>query len=320
MILIIYEDELSYQKNREELFNKIHEYDLSNNYFLISLNSLNKDTIDNLDEIILKFSNYDYKINHIFFYPRQVKIINEDKIYKLIAEYPCKKTIYIDDLHYPYNNVEIIKKFDYKIMPYHYLVKRMIPQIISTNIIKFPHYINNKFKKDPISQRNIQLSILGHYTRKPYEMRRYIIENSKEINEKLINCQITSFTEEVENEKYYEILGNSFASIATTLDRKKSSYCPYVVSKYFEIPGCGALLIAHVLPEMEDEMKRCGFIDNINYIKFKNKEDFINKCNFVFDPVNKETIEKIRLNGHKLVLDNHLISHRIKELINIFNN
>jgi len=319
MILIIYKEELKYQKNREELFLSLNNFDINNKYLIISLDDILKNNeinnIKNLNEIKqLKSIN----IDHIFFYPRQIKIINQEKIFYLIANYPVKKTIYIDDIHDENVNIEIINKFDNKLLTYSYLLNKFIPNL-TTNIIKFPHYINNNYCQNTENLRNIKISILGHYLKKTYVTRRYIIKRDYILNSKLKNCSITAFKEEVTNEQYYEILKNSYASIATTCDRK-TLYFPYIVSKYFEIPGCGALLIAHVLPEMEDEMIILGFIDGINYIKFRNIDELIEKCNYVFDPENKHIIENIRLNGYNLVKNNHLISYRIIELIKIFNN
>ena len=318
MILIIYKEELKYQKNREDLFLLLSKFD-KNQYLILTLDSIisenNIDDLLNLSEIS-QLRNFN--ITHLFFYPRQIKIINQMKIFQLIADYPCKKTIYIDDLHDQNINLNIINKFDNKLITYPYLVDKFLPQI-NNNIIKFPHYINDQFCKSPENVRNIQISILGHYLKKTYITRRYIIIRNYLINAKLKNCSITSFKDEVDNLTYYEILRNSYASIATSCDRK-TLYYPYIVSKYFEIPGCGALLIAHVLPEMEEELSRLGFVDNLNYIAFKNVDELIEKCNYIFDEKNKNEIETIRINGYNLIKNNHLISHRIKELIKIFNN
>ena len=319
MILVIYKEELAYQKNREEIC-FLNKFDTSNNYLIISLDDITKNInineINDLNDIIKIYQKINDNITHLFFYPRQVKIINNDKIYKLIAEFPVKKTIYIDDLHHPDYNIDIINKFDYKLLPYHYTIKLM-PKLNPVNIIKFPHYINDFYIKEPTQNRNIQVSVLGHYNKKPYAMRRLFINETNKVNEKLKFCKITAFKEEVPNSKYYEVLQNSFASIATSLD-KRNYYFPYLVSKYFEIPGCGALLLAHVLPEFEEEMIRCGFIDNVNYIKFKTEDEFIEKCNYAFYPNNKEIIEKIRINGYELVKNNHLSSNRIHQIINLF--
>ena len=311
MILIIYKEELTYQKNREELFLLLKNFDISNNYLIISLDELK---FHNLDELI---DTNKLSITHLFFYPRQIKIINDDKIFELISNYPVKKTIFIDDIHDNNLNLDIINKFDYKLMTYAYLKNKFIPNI-QDNIIQFPHYINDQFCLHPQNFRDIKISILGHYLKKTYITRRYIIKRNYKINTKLKNCSITSFENELTNEEYYNTLKNSYASIATTTDRK-TLYYPYIVSKYFEIPGCGALLLGHVLPEMEEEMLRCGIVDNLNYVKFKDTDELIEKCNYVFDPKNKDIIEEIRLNGYNLIKNNHLISHRIRDIINIFN-
>lgn len=319
--IVIFNPELKYQKNREEIFLSLHKYD-KNKYLYFSIeileNKLNENKYDDLIELLISIDSNITKnnINHIIFYPRQLKFLNPNNLlHKLIINCNIKKSIFIDDIHCLELSLEIINKFDNKILSYAYLINIFLKGL-NENIISLPHYLNDRFVYKNES-KDIQISILGHYQSETYLTRKHIIQNIKNINNQLINCSIKCFPK-LNNIIYYQTLKKSYASIATTGDNP-THYYPYIVSKYFEIPGCNSLLIAHILPEMEDEFKKYGFIENENYIKFSSIKELIEKCNFIFDPKNKEYIEKIRNNGYQLVINNHLISHRLKSLVKMLN-
>lgn len=319
--IILYIPVQKYQANREEIITLIPNYDKTHKYLFFSLNKLAKidcTKYNTLAELLCNINTNitNENINHVFFYPRQLKYLTaENHIHNLIINSTLKKSIYIDDIHMISINKEIIDKFDNKIMSYKYLSDKFLGKL--KNTISFPHCLNDKFIYNN-ELKNIKISILGHTIADTYLLRKTIVNNLNDINNSLINCSIQHFAKQ-ENNKYYEILRKSYASIATTGDNPKLYY-PYIVSKYFEIPGSGGLLIAHILPEMEEEFKKYGFIENVNYIKFTNICDLIDKCNYIFDPLNKDKVENIRINGFNLVKSNHLMSNRINKLIEIFNN
>ncbi len=320
--IVIYSPELNYQKNREKLFFLFKEIDKENKYYYFNIEELElKEELNQVgffDDLIKKVNpEISGNINHIFFYPRQVKTIdNTKKIYQLLIETNINKSIFIDDIHCLTIDLNILEKFNYKFMTYGYLTDMFLKDIKLTNIIKLPHYLNNEFiyKK---ATKNINISIIGHNRSDGYLTRRKINLKLNDINNKLINCKLEGYSK-VKNAIYYNILNRSYVSIATSLDNP-SAYYPYIVSKYFEIPGCNCLLLAHVLPEMKEELKSYGFIENENYLEFKDIDDLINKCNFIFDPKNKDIIEKIRQNGFDLIKNNHLITNRVKTILNIIN-
>lgn len=313
--IVIYNPELKYQKNREEIFLSLHKYDNLHKYLYFSLDELEK----NKDGILEKLNanTLDKDISNLIFYPRQLKFLDpSNNIHNLIINSNIKKTIFIDDIHCIDLNIDIINKFNNKIVSYKYLLNNFLKGI-KENIFSCPHYINNRFVyKDDV--KDIKISILGHYQSDTYLTRKYIIQNVKKINNQLQNCSIQCYPK-LNTNMYYQTLRKSYASIATTGDNP-SNYYPYIVSKYFEIPGCNALLIANILPEMEEEFKKYGFIENENYIRFSNINELIQKCNYIFDPNNKDKIEKIRQNGFNLVKNNHLISNRIKDIVKMLNN
>ena len=78
-----------------------------------------------------------------------------------------------------------------------------------------------------------------------------------------------------------------------------NSKLPYIVSKFFEIPGSGALLLAFVV-DIEKELQELGFIDMENYISI-NKKNFKEKLEWLFDEKNNDEIGKVQ--GERKILN-----------------
>lgn len=85
----------------------------------------------------------------------------------------------------------------------------------------------------------------------------------------------------------------------------------YLLKKYFEIPLAGCLLFCD-LPL--DSLEEIGLKDGINCIIY-NKENINDKIKWILDEKNKEIIDKIRENGHKLIKENHTHEKRLHELL-----
>jgi len=77
----------------------------------------------------------------------------------------------------------------------------------------------------------------------------------------------------------------------------------YLVAKYFEIPSTGCLLIAYVGP-IKKELEALGFKDMENMISFDDS-NVREKLDFITNQDNKDEIDRIRLNGYKLIKDRH---------------
>lgn len=90
---------------------------------------------------------------------------------------------------------------------------------------------------------------------------------------------------------------------------------PYIVFKVFEIPASGSLLLMCDYT-VKEHMLKLGFIDGQNYISctMKNMND---KIKYILDPINRDEIDRIRINGYNFVLKYHKMSDRMKLLDNI---
>ncbi len=94
-----------------------------------------------------------------------------------------------------------------------------------------------------------------------------------------------------------------------------SSEWGYLLKKYFEIPMAGCLLFCD---NPKDSLEEIGFKDGINCMIY-NKENIEEKIKWLLDEKNKDEIEKIRIEGHKLIKDNHTHKKRIIEIITEIN-
>lgn len=83
----------------------------------------------------------------------------------------------------------------------------------------------------------------------------------------------------------------------------------YVVSKFFEIPATGSLLMAN--EEVKDILGELGFKDMENYVEF-NIDNMEDKIRFILDNENRKLVDKIRGKGQQLVYNQHMAKHRAK--------
>jgi hypothetical protein len=182
-------------------------------------------------------------------------------------------------------------------------IHKHIPKTKSLNLIDCPNSVNDDmlvgFNNNPIN--GVLLS--GSCT-KEYPARKHMIKLSKKEN-RIFRLKY-SYGKHGLN--YTKHINRYICAFTCCLN----SDIQYLVGKFFEIPSTGALLLAFDL-YVKDFMKKLGFIDNVNYIScdIKNMDS---KIKYILDPENRETIDKIRKNGQKLVISKHKKSDRIKFL------
>ena len=88
---------------------------------------------------------------------------------------------------------------------------------------------------------------------------------------------------------------------------------PYIVNKFFEIPGSGSLLLAYD-ELVKEPLGELGFIDGENYISC-NRENVLRKIEWICNPRNMERVNKIRKNGLELVKNKHTDLVRYKMIL-----
>lgn len=228
-----------------------------------------------------------------------------------------KKILITEDLHHRslevYDN--LFNKIDI-ILPRFNIIKTLFNNKFEKKIIDFPLYCSNKFLVDNINLNSINKIILyGNINNNLYKLRykwhNFMIDN---YNDKIIYIKKNS-DETAKTIRNYTF-GLVSGYIPEYFEKFNDNNC-YIVAKFFEVTGSGLLLLADSTG-LNNELKKYGFIDNVNYIdiNFNNIHD---KIKFIFDEKNSSKINLIRNNGLKLIKDNHLIDNRINTIKNIFN-
>jgi predicted transcriptional regulator len=96
---------------------------------------------------------------------------------------------------------------------------------------------------------------------------------------------------------FYKYLNSFIAGITSSATVRYKSIV--IVSKIFEIPKTGSLLILD--KNCESYMEEYGFINKVNYLQYDSKESLKTVINYVLDSNNLDEINKIRKNGYDLV-------------------
>lgn len=83
----------------------------------------------------------------------------------------------------------------------------------------------------------------------------------------------------------------------------------YLVAKHFEIPACGALLLAE--RTVADDLRDQGFVEDVHYVSMSSG-DMEEKIESVLDERNHPELDRIRKRGQALVWDRHTTAQRAK--------
>lgn len=171
--------------------------------------------------------------------------------------------------------------------------------------IHFPWAVPDELvPKNRVDLNNSDIMIFGGKNSDAYDIRNWCRDQK----------DVVSFDNSgVENKQLSDVAYFNWLSTFDAIVAAGSSNPIYdlVTPKYFEIASVGALVIGQDCKDL----KILGF-DETNMLIF-NKENFNLKIqNYLKNP---NDYLKIRNNGKKLILEKHLISHRIFYIKNLFN-
>lgn len=288
---------------------------ISNGWKVICYEDLIKINTNTIEGKIQTYLKTNDKIEKIIFFRANTLIT---KYWEEIKNLNIFKIIYIDDLH---NSREIYELrildsnffnyFNLILSTYAYCFNRFFKYVEKEKIYWFPHSFNEilsvKYNLEPKNE----IFLSGCANAETYPMRQKMIElkekypidilsHPKYCKNKLHNITGKKFIEKINEYRY------AFTCCANKIT-------PYLIQKFFEIPGSGALLIGydkHIKPQMLE----LGFIDMINYISV-DENNLEEKIKWIIDPSNLETIEKIRLEGYNFINSIHTHEMRIKKLL-----
>jgi len=217
-----------------------------------------------------------------------------------------RKTIISDDIHkFKELKTDYYNRFDNIIVNYRETFYQLYPDIPKTKIHWVPHgynpeFENIKFNRDP-KRRVLLAGCIGLM----YPLRKRII-NYRKSNPEYKNVEVYRHPGyRGVDQRFPKVLNSYLCCITDCLTLN------YVVSKYFEIPASGSLLLAKI-PE-GDSLESLGFIDMVNFISVT-ENNFLERIEFVLDNNNSELIDNIRYNGYLLVRNNHSLLKRIDQI------
>lgn len=233
---------------------------------------------------------------------------------KEILEYDGVRSIYADDIHQLGSKMKAFRdcvygNFEFVFATYGYCFGNFYPEIDLKKVIWFPHgvpksYIQD-FNLDPVPK----ILLSGCVNEKTYPMRyrvaglagKYPIASLK-------HCGYGKPKHQICGEEYVKYLGKYLVAF-TCCSYERT---PYIVSKFFEIPASGALLLAYD-GLVKAPLAQLGFVDGVHYVAVddSNLED---KIKYVLDEGNREEINLIRKQGWELVQKRHLLDHRAELL------
>jgi hypothetical protein len=301
--LIIYPSPTKELNVNEKQFITINNYINSDNILLVEDTKLDDlENYKNITNIIVLLDNYGKFIeNNINF------IKNNKNISFYIHENDLNKN---NSKPNAYNRYMLLRssleelEHVYILAYYWYFYKNMY-DIKKNNLIKFPRFVVEKnileIKKDVKPKILLSGSITNNY----YPMRKYVSKlNHPSIDRLNRGANITG-------ENYINYLSEYLCCFTCCLTKET----PYIINKFFEIPASGSLLLAYD-EWVKDGLKEIGFIDGENYISC-NKENLLEKIEWICDEKNRDEVDRIRRNGNELVKNNHTDECRYKFILSI---
>ena len=235
-----------------------------------------------------------------------------------------KINVLIDDIHQTGDNkIKIINdlaKCKKIFSTYAYLFKNFYNNTILNEIpVHFlPHSCRFmiEFNKNPVNK----ILLSGRLNKFIYPVRQMMYEKCKscdyiEYLRPNVKYRIKKdHPKYIYGERYIKCLNNYIACFTCEAHIGR----PYLLKKFFEIPGSGSLLLT-INPVTKKYFTELGFIDNTHYISAttSNIED---KIKFILNPENRKTIDEIRMNGYELVKSKHMYYHRADLMDSIIRN
>lgn len=170
-------------------------------------------------------------------------------------------------------------------------------------MVVFPDFFGpeNRYTGLNIKENPINMCLLsGAFNPKVYPIRDFIRNNGD--GNKIVHIPPPYFNE-------HKFIGDAYAKLLNRFECcvTESGIYPYVVTKCFEIPAAGSLLLTNKVSDMDD----FGFIPNIHYVPI-NKENVLETINSVLEyPTRYKMIKEA---GRKFVHCKHSIENRFLQL------
>jgi hypothetical protein len=301
--LIIYPSPTKELNINEKQFITINNYINSDDILLVEDTRLdNLENYKNIKNIVVLLDNYGK------FIEKNINFIKNNRTIKFyIHENDLNKN---NSKLNAYNRYMLLrsclKELDHVyILAYYWYYYKNMYDINEKNLIKFPRFIMKnhilEIKKDVKPKILLSGSITNNY----YPIRKYVSELNHPSIDRLPRG------ENITGENYINYLSEYLCCFTCCLTKET----PYIINKFFEIPASGSLLLAYD-EWVKDGLKEIGFIDGENYISC-NKDNILEKIEWICDDRNRNEVDRIRKNGNELVKNNHTDECRYKFILSI---
>ena len=303
--LIVEYDDNAKNSSKHHIRNMLDYLVIKFNYKVVSFNEI----VENENNLQNYFYNKYGDFNKIFIivFENVLQFLNFNKNF-----YSSVNLCFIiDDIHHgkSINNPRsiVFSKCKYLFSTYAYHYERYFKRHMGVCLV--PHSLAYRvdFNQNPIKK----ILVSGHLNNSIYPNREKMVILGK------TNKYIENFkpnyngyrisdkdSDKTYGEKYYKLLNSYLCAVSddSIIDRR------YMIAKFFEIMGCGCLLLAFN-SNTKTIFEELGLIDNIHYISI-NENNYESMVNFVSDDENLNTINKIRKEGYDFVNNYHHYTNR----------
>ncbi len=291
------------------------------------MSSSDEDTIKKCKIVVLcisqiDYSYYNFENNMTYFFNLidKIKLINPN-IHTCVSKfdfwYNCK---YEKDWF-----VFLFKKFDKIVTSCSYDTFNIFyKDIFNKNTIC--NVMNNiatdkfllNFNKNPINRLLLHFNYNDPYAHHLYPYRSFIYNLNNE------NIDVKTFKPNMIDDCFHTQLNEYLCVITTSVtsnccvdnDLYTSHSLQFLVAKVFEITCVGSLLLIDDTDEYL--LNKFGFFNNINCLMF-NKNNILDKINYILDPINITIINKIRKNGQNLTRSKYTSFNFYEQIYKIIN-
>ena len=236
-------------------------------------------------------------------------LISLDKSTKLI--------LYMHDVHWAKmkregGTTELLGRADLVMVPYYTYFKKVWPQFIDKTVF-FPHffasqnrYCNLEYNAEP----KMKCLLSGNIKQGRYPIRWIVYQVAQSQSEfaylidvlrhpRHSKTQYWSRKEGGQKQQYAKTIHEYFCSVAD------SSKWKLLLTKYFEVPATGALLLA----DNPQDGDKAGLVPGEHYVEIS-KDNVLEQIKLCL--YNPESYEKIRREGMKFVRANHGVNNRLE--------
>ena len=230
---------------------------------------------------------------------------------------PCRKVIWIDDLHWWSPRMRTGKAVafalcDMVISTVGYLWNKLYPEFAGTKkVVWVPHSASPDFivPYNGNAENAIFVSgAAGNY----YPLRNQVRALGLKKTYSIVNQDHPGYDNGFDYDRN-QAVGSAYAR---RINRYRAAFTDstihkYVLAKYFEIPATGALLVAD--DAVSGPLRQLGFIENQHYVPVS-ESNLEEKIAFVLDERNHDQLDQIRKRGQELVWERHKSIDRARQI------